>query len=250
MSYLDLGRVLRASSLMVAGAWLVAGGTAAAWQAEGVTVAPKGEASEKTAFVARWTLNKELSDDPAQKMKEARGTGGPGPGGGGGYGGGGGHRGGGGGYGGGGHRGGGGGYGGGGSHGGGPDARQAGRPNLKPPAEMAVTQLEPDFVVVEPEAQIRTLHPDNHKYKNDTEGSEVQARWDKSQLVVETTTSRGSKITETWSLSPDKHRLTVLRKIESQWMSGVTVKTVYDVAGLEGAPASQTAAAPANPPQH
>jgi hypothetical protein len=252
MRQFDLGR---SYAVLAAAACLLVPSRLAA-QEQGVVVKPASEVAQRTDFVGRWTLDKELSEDPAQKMREARPEGSRGGEGGGGYGGG--HHGGGGGYGGGGYGGGhrgGGGYGGGGGRGGasgsGSDAsRGASRPSLRPPAEMAVTQIEPDVVVVEPEAQIRTLHPDGHKYKSETDGTEVQARWEKGQLLVETTTPRGSKVTETWSVSPDKRRLIVTRKIESQWMSGVTVKTVYDSGTAEAAPAAAPASATpaANPP--
>jgi hypothetical protein len=97
-----------------------------------------------------------------------------------------------------------------------------------PPSEVTVTQLEPEIVFVEPEGRLRTLHPDGHKYKSEADSSEVQTHWDGARLLVESTNSRGSKLTETWSLSPDKRQLLVLRKMESPSRPVVSVHTVYD----------------------
>ena len=210
---------------------------------------PKDEASPRAGFVGRWKLNHDLSEDPVQKMRAARpeGSGGEGgsyPGGGGGGGRGGSGR----------SWGGGGGHGG---HGGGPGGGSGGRPSgsggssgpessrgrLMPPSEVTVTQLEPEIVFVEPEGHIRTLHPDGHKYPNEADGNEVKTHWDGARLLIETTNSRGGKLTETWSLSPDKKQLTVVRNMESQSRPAVSVRTVYD----SGAQEAAAPAAAANP---
>ncbi len=112
---------------------------------------------------------------------------------------------------------------------------------LMPPSEVTVTQLEPEIVFVEPEGRIRTLHPDGHKYKNEADSSEVQTHWDGARLLVESTSSRGSKLTEAWSLSPDKKQLTVVRKMESQSRPAISVRTVYDTSAPEAAPPAPTA---------
>ncbi len=112
---------------------------------------------------------------------------------------------------------------------------------LMPPSEVTVTQLEPEIVFVEPEGRIRTLHPDGHKYKNEADSSEVQTRWDGARLLVESTSSRGSKLTEAWSLSPDKKQLTVVRKMESPSRPAISVRTVYDASAPEAAPPAPTA---------
>ena len=195
------------------------------------TTLQKDDASPRAGFVGRWKLNKELSEDPMKKMREARPEGSGG--GGGGYpGGGGGGRGGGGrSWGGGGGRGGrGGGPGGGGGErpGASGGEQESPRGRLMPPSEVTVTQLEPDIVFVEPEGRIRTLHPDGHKYKNEADSSEVQTHWDGARLLVESTSSRGSKLTEAWSLSPDNKQLTVVRKLEGPSRPAISVRTVYD----------------------
>lgn len=208
---------------------------------------PKDTPASRAGFVGRWKLNHELSEDPMKKMRESRPEGSGG--GGGAYPGGGGRGGGGRGWGGGGGRGGhGGGRGGGG--GGRPSGSDGGqessRGRLMPPSEVTVTQLEPDIVFVEPEGHIRTLHPDGHKYPNEADGTEVKTHWDGARLLVETTTSRGSKLTETWSLSPDRKQLTVVRNMESPSRPAVSVRTVYDTGAQEPAAAS-VPVAPSNP---
>jgi YD repeat-containing protein len=119
-----------------------------------------------------------------------------------------------------------------------------------PASEVTVTQLEPEIVFVEPEGHIRTLHPDGHKYSNEADGSQVRTRWDGARLLVETTSNRGGKLTETWSLSAgNKKQLTVVRNIESPSRPAVSVRTVYDTGAREPAAPSPvaTSAAPDTP---
>jgi hypothetical protein len=188
-------------------------------------------------LVGRWKLNPELSEDPREKMRQAHGEGGQ-PGGGGGRGGGGwGGGGGGGGWHGHGHGGGGGGYGG---HGGqsgqtAPGAESAGRTRSMAftASEITVTNLEPGVTMLDPEGEVRQLHPDDKGYKDDS-GTEVKARWEASRLVVETKTQGGSA-KETWTVGADPRRLTVLLEIKRSFGGEVTVKRVFDPVATDAA---------------
>lgn len=185
----------------------------------------KDEAAVRQQLVGEWKLNPELSEDPREKMRQARGGGGP-PGGGGGRGGGwGGH--------GGGH---GGGYGGG--HGGGGYHRSADqgeapsegqRPSMSMPftaSQIAVTNIEPEITMLDPDGEQRQLHPDDKAYK-DAGGTEVKTKWDSGHLVVETKNERGS-VKETWSVDADPRRLTVLLEIKRSYGSDISVRRVFD----------------------
>jgi hypothetical protein len=182
-------------------------------------------AAGRQRLVGEWKLNPELSEDPREKMRQARGEGGRSEGGGpGGWGGGRGGRGG-GGWGGGGR----GGWGAG-RHGGqgapGGDGEVRTRSMLLTASQITVTNLEPEITMLEPQGEVRRLHPDDQAYKDDS-GAEVKAKWDSSRLVVETRTQRGST-KETWSVADDPRRLTVLLEIKRPFGGEVKVKRVFD----------------------
>jgi hypothetical protein len=184
-----------------------------------------------TSLSGRWQLDAKASDDARQKMREAMGGdregGGEGRPRGGGFGGGGfgGGRGGGG-------RGGGGFGGGRGGHGGDDSSRDQARAEMRtffePPVELTITDTPGEVVFSEADGGLRIVHPDGHKSKTD-EGSETVARRDAPGLVVERTTSRGTKLTETYSILPEGGRLQVVARMESPRRGQpITVRRVYD----------------------
>jgi hypothetical protein len=180
-------------------------------------------AALRQQLVGEWKLNPELSEDPREKMRQARAEGGGSPGGGGGWGHGGGYGGGHGGYGGG--RG--GGYRGGGAEQQGGESGTARTPLMVFSSErITVTNIEPEVTMLDPDGEQRQLHADDQSYK-DANGADVKARWDKSKLVVETKTGRGS-MKETWSVGQDPRRLTVLVEIRRPYGGDVSVKRVFD----------------------
>jgi hypothetical protein len=215
--------------------------------------------ADNLSLSGHWKLNPELSDDARQKMRDAagqQGGGGYGGGGGGGMGGGGGRRGGGMGGGRGGGMGGGGMGGGGGSRMGsrsasGPDdLREAIRAFFDAPTELAITQTEPEIAILDKDGRLRTLHPDGKSYKNDTGSVETKSRLEGGRLVVETKTER-SKVTETYSVSPDRTKMTAMLRMERDSMAAVTVKRVYNSldAAEQAPPAPATGDAKTPPTQ-
>ena len=189
------------------------------------------------SLAGRWKLNPELSEDARAKMREAReaargdGSGGDngrgsGSGGGGRAWGRGGH--------------GGGGMGGGrgagrsGARGG--DPQDSMREVFEAPAEFTITPTASEVVILEKDGRLRTLHADGRKYKAEGGAAEVEARWDGGQLVVDTKSDRGPRITETFDAAPDRTRLTVTLKVDGSRGPSVTVKRVYDPTEAATAP--------------
>jgi hypothetical protein len=173
-------------------------------------------------LVGEWRLNPELSEDPREKMRQARAGGGRPEGGGppGGYGGGGwGHHGGGhGGY---------AGHGGAGGQGGPPgEGTRPARSILFTASRITVTNLVPEVTMLEPDGEVRRLHPDGAAYKDEA-GDEIKTKWDASRLVVETE-SRGGSMKETWSVADDPRRLTVLVEVKRSYGGEVKVRRVFD----------------------
>ena len=189
--------------------------------------APQAPASADLA--GRWTLNKDLSDDAREKMREGMSK--RGPGGGGGMGGPGGGMGGppGGGMGGpGGAPGGRGGMGGPPGGGAGDDPREAMRAILEPAEELQIVQSDADIAVDEKFGRLRRLHPDGRKYKTDNGASEVKSYWKDGRLVVETKRSRGSSV-ESWERVPDGSRLIVNVRLEGGVGPKLELKRIYDL---------------------
>lgn len=179
-------------------------------------------AEARERLVGEWRLNRELSEDPREKLRQAReagrsGGGPPGMGGGpasgwpgGGRGG---H-----------HR---GGYGGGGRgpEGGGEDG--GGRALAMPlrASDITITNLQPQVTMLEPDGLERRIRVDGAAHR-DGEGNEVKAHWDGDELVVETKAERG-RTKETWSVAGDPRRLTVRLEVKGPYGT-VKVKRVFD----------------------
>lgn len=201
-------------------------------------VAVRADQAPKPTFSGRFTLNAAQSEDAREKMRAAMGNregGGPGGGGGGG-----GRR-----MGGGGGGGSWGGHGGGGRHreggGGAGDgavgnndaARESMRAVFEAPAEITITDTDNEIVILEKDGRMRTLHPDGKSEKNEASGDEVKTRRDGGRLIVETRTSRGSKITETFARDPEHHQIQMTLVLEPQSRPSLSIRRVYDEATPE-----------------
>lgn len=244
-------RFLSRRALPVAIAILVAvsrGGRASAADENLVRLAPAG-------LSGAWTLDLALSDDPAEKMREAaggsggtRGGGGAGRGGFGGGGRGGGGGGGRGGYG-GGSRGGDSGGGGASSAGGGGrgEAESSGTPNelLWDVHRLVVTdglEKDPKFVVEMSDGSKRTLYTDGRKVEDEqpTGMTKIQAKRKSGKVVVDTEYPNGREVVETWEVLANPRLLMVTTKISGK-RGKFSFKRVWDP---EPAPIPPATAAP------
>jgi hypothetical protein len=199
-----------------------------------------------------WTLDLALSDDPAEKMREAtesrRGSGGGG--GRGGFGGGGGR----GGFGGGGGRGGYGGGRGGGSDSSGGSGRDSGGSGewSGTPNEMLwdVHRLvvsdgldkDPKFVVEMGDGSKRTLYTDGRKVEEEqaTGTTTIHAKRKSGKVVVDTEYPNGREVVETWELLANPRLLAVTTKISGK-RGSITFRRIWD-------PEVEPASAPVAPP--
>jgi hypothetical protein len=92
--------------------------------------------------------------------------------------------------------------------------------------ELTVTNLTPEITMIDPDGEMRHLHADNQAYKDSTD-FEVKTRWEAAGLVVETKTPRGH-VKETWSITDEPRRLTVLVRMDRPNGGAFTVKRVFD----------------------
>jgi hypothetical protein len=117
-----------------------------------------------------------------------------------------------------------------------------------PAEELSVYQGQPEIVMDEKFVRRRTLHADGKKYKAENGMSEVKTQWKEGRLIVETRGFRGRKTTETWELNATGKRLTALIKVASGFGPAVTIKRVYDRVGAPPSPAPPASGAPPLPP--
>jgi hypothetical protein len=218
--------------MVMSGRRIAMGGTLlAATMIVGVWPAREGSAqtpdTAATSLVGAWTVNRELSDSPQDGSSDTTGGGSRGANRGGG---------GGGGFGGGRRRGGGGGFGGGGRGGQGTPAvdpeetarlRSAMRDILNPPDHLTIVQTENMVIITGPDGRATRLSPDGKKIKDDSTKVERKTKWDAAKLVSEISGLPGGKMTETWSVDPERRQLHIILKRDDD-RRPLMVTRVYD----------------------
>lgn len=205
--YRVLSRLLVLSIMLVVP---VGAGRAASLQSHG------NDRDIHSNLTGAWTLNGELSDDPAKVMETLHGVsgggrgmpfGGHGPG----------------------------------MHGGGgrgptdPEQMRARMALVEPPRRLTITQADQSITLTDGEGRSQTLSPNNRKQRvaKGTGTVDVKAKWDDERLVKETSLADGTKVTETYSLIPDARQLHVSVKIESAQMPRpIVLGRVYDAESL------------------
>ncbi len=188
--------------------WVAVAACVMAIAAFGEPHAQQPPASAPAIFGA-WTLNKDLSDKlPDRSQSSDSGNSGSRSGSGGGYG-----RG----VGGGGRRRGMGGAGSGGGSGNPEDAqrvRDAIRDIMTPPDHITIVQADSLIVVTTQDGRTTRLSTDGKKVKDDNTGIERKTKWDNGKLVSEISGAGRAKITETYAIDADTHRLHVTLQTE------------------------------------
>jgi hypothetical protein len=191
-----------------------------------LTVGASPAIDDKPSVSGGWTLNKELSDAPADRSGRADG----GNGGQSGQGRGGGRRGG--GF-------GGGGFGGrargGAGQGGGPSRedmarmREAMRNLTEPSDHLVISDTSSLIIITGADGRTTRLSPDGKKIKDENTGIERKTKWDGSRLVSEISGIGSGKATQTYAVDPETHRLSVTVQMQGG-RSGQTrtITHVYD----------------------
>src|SRR5262249_29225043 len=196
-----------------------------------VALAPAPAIADAPSIAGAWTMNKDLSDAPRANANGDQAGGDRGQGGGG-------HRGG---YGGGRGYGGGGRYGGGGmGRGGGgqprmnPDEvarmREAMRDLVDPSDHLTITQTDSMIVITGAGGHTTRLSADGKKIKGENTGIERKTKWDGGKLVSEISGLGQGKATQTFTLDPETHRLSVVVQMEGGGRNQQprTITHVYD----------------------
>ena len=173
-----------------------------------------------------WTIDRELSDDPSQALKEWRDSSSPPSSSGGSHGHGRGH----------GH-----GGGGGGSTGDDAQAQGADPHGFAALDTLTIRHSEPEITIVDATGRERRLTTDGRKIEEEhSHGgtTKVSATWTEGRLQIVSVPEHGAKWTETYAIAADRTQLIVTTKIEGPHGSPLTIRRVYD----------STTARPASPP--
>ncbi len=101
-------------------------------------------------------------------------------------------------------------------------------PGEKKPTELTVTQTATEVTLVENPGGSRSYWPNGKTYKADEGQSDIRSSWQGGRLVFEKKNAQGWKLTETWSLSADRNRLTIDQVFEGGHRPKAVVKRVYD----------------------
>jgi hypothetical protein len=165
------------------------------------------QSDRSASLVGAWTLNSDQSDTPRDRSSDGRedrggDRRGRGQGGGGGFG----------------RRGGGGGFGRGDAGRSDPEQaarmRDAMRDILNPPAHLTIVQTEAMIILTGPDGRTTRLSPDGKKVKDESTKIDRKTRWDGGKLVSEITGQAAGKVTETYSVDPERHQLHVDVQLE------------------------------------
>ncbi len=159
----------------------------------------RGDAmAEQPNFTGTWRLNRKLSDDPQEKLKEAIGRKGDRLG----------------------------------KIMGGRAAQDRMKDNASMAEVLKITHNDPEFQVSGNNNLTRRIFTDGRKVDNTTpkgESIETTARWQGSQLVVVTQRANGGKLTQTYSLDRGGRRMIVLTQIAGQRLDRpIELRFVYD----------------------
>jgi hypothetical protein len=186
----------------------------------GVWLAAESRLVAQAASIAgAWTLNKDLSDRPPGRENSEGGDEGRGRGRGG-------------------HGRGGGGFGGGMRGGGGRTGgssedvarvREALRDEMTPADHLTITQTDSMIVITAQDGRTTRLSADGKKVKDENTKVERKTKWDAGRLVSEIDGLGRGKITETYSIDPEKHQLTMIVHSEKSGnRPAMTMHRVYD----------------------
>jgi len=170
-----------------------------------------GLATGRGDLSGTWKLDRDRSDDPAEKFREGGGSSGRGSGGG--------FRG----------RRGGGGFGG--RHGRSSEAGEESSDSFQDPRAfelLSIVHHDPELKITDGLGREHLLYTDGRKIEEERSAGtmKIRAKWKDGRVVVSTTPEHGPKITETYAVTADGSSMTVTTKIEGRGRD-VEFKRVY-----------------------
>ncbi len=105
--------------------------------------------------------------------------------------------------------------------------RDAMRDILNPPDHLTIVQTESMVIVTGPDGRTTRLSPDGKKIKDDSTKIDRRTKWDGGKLVSEIGGLPVGKVTETWSVDPERRQLHISLKNDDD-KRPLMVTRVYD----------------------
>ena len=97
---------------------------------------------------------------------------------------------------------------------------------LAAPSDVAITHTDSVVTILETDGRVRLLQLDAQPHTSEGGAAQVTSRWSGDQLVVETVRSGTPKLTETFTLDRDRTQLTVEMRLEGRL--AVRVRRLYE----------------------
>lgn len=114
-------------------------------------------------------------------------------------------------------------------YGGGKDPRAAVFPEIDRPKELAIAQ-RPSLILIQEgddEGSVRGVHTDGQRRPMPAGRGDIRGAWEDGQLVVETWQSDGVQTVETYELTADPRELKVTVSVMARGTHPLTVESVY-----------------------
>ncbi len=85
---------------------------------------------------------------------------------------------------------------------------------MEAPARMTIVRTESMVIITTADGRTTRLATDNSKVKDESTGIERRTRWEGERLVSDISGAMGGKMTETFALDPESHRLVVTLQMD------------------------------------
>lgn len=110
------------------------------------------------------------------------------------------------------------------------DPRRAVFPEVDQPRELQIAQRTTLVLIQEgdDEGSVRGVHTDGTRRPMPANRGEIRGHWEKGQLVVETWRKDGLQVIETFELSSDPRELTVTVTVMAPGLNPLTVTSIYE----------------------
>ena len=85
---------------------------------------------------------------------------------------------------------------------------------MNPPDHLVIVESGTMIIITAPDGRTTRLSPDGKKIKDDSTKTERKTTWADGKLVSEISGLGNAKITETYSVDPDRHQLRLSVQME------------------------------------
>ena len=104
---------------------------------------------------------------------------------------------------------------------------------MNAPDRLTITEGDSMVIITSGDGHVNRLSPNGKKIKDESTGIERKTKWDGDKLVSEITGAGSRKITQTYSVDPERKQLHIAVQMENPGRP-TTLNRVYDAAGAGG----------------